>query len=195
VILGEFSERWNLYAKNITFACSLAMSTITWHSNHRNGPGGYMSGELKSENINTEKAPTQQSHHPAKITQLSHRIPLYSRKILVKELRFPTNYKDLQDPKTLTDCSSLLNATTTNLDRSLRQVGEFKIIMFLTHFIRERIPREVNNFHHWNYYLSIFFTWILSYPTIGHLIAPGLHLANPGVPLVRYVNGFYHQIA
>jgi hypothetical protein len=42
---------WNLYAKNITFACSLPMSTSTWHSEHCNRPGGYMSGELKSENI------------------------------------------------------------------------------------------------------------------------------------------------
>jgi hypothetical protein len=68
----EFSKMQNLYAKNIMLACSLPMSTSTWHSNHHNGPGGYMSGELKSENINKEKAPTQQSHHPAKITQLSH---------------------------------------------------------------------------------------------------------------------------
>jgi hypothetical protein len=28
-----------------------------------------MSGELKSENINMEKAPTQRSHHPAQITR------------------------------------------------------------------------------------------------------------------------------
>jgi hypothetical protein len=48
----------NLYVKNITFAYSLPMSTSTWHSNYCNGPDGYMSGELKSENINTEKAPT-----------------------------------------------------------------------------------------------------------------------------------------
>jgi hypothetical protein len=72
------------------------------------------------------------------------------------------------------DCSSLLNAITTNLDCSLRQAGEFKIITFLTHPSRERIPREVNNFYHWNYYFSLFFTWILSYPTVGHLIAPSL---------------------
>jgi hypothetical protein len=47
---------WNVYVKNIMFAYSLPMSTSTWHSNHCNGPGGYMSGELKSENINMEKA-------------------------------------------------------------------------------------------------------------------------------------------
>jgi hypothetical protein len=51
-------EIQNLYAKDITFACSLPMSTSTWHSDHRNGPGGYMSGELKSENIKYRKAPT-----------------------------------------------------------------------------------------------------------------------------------------
>jgi hypothetical protein len=64
-ISDNILEIWNLYAKNIMFACSLPMSTSTWHSDHHNGPGGYMSGELNSENINTEKAPTQQSHHPA----------------------------------------------------------------------------------------------------------------------------------
>jgi hypothetical protein len=70
--LREFSEIWTLYAKNIMFACSLPTSTSTWRSNHRNRPGGYMSGELKSENINKKKAPTRKSHHPEKITQPSH---------------------------------------------------------------------------------------------------------------------------
>jgi hypothetical protein len=55
----EFSEMWNLYAKNIMFACSLTTSTSTWCSDYCNGPSGYMSGELKSENINKKKAPTQ----------------------------------------------------------------------------------------------------------------------------------------
>jgi hypothetical protein len=59
---------WNLYAKNIIFAYSLLMSTSTWHSDHRNGPSGYMSGELKSENINMERAPTRQGYHLVKIT-------------------------------------------------------------------------------------------------------------------------------
>jgi hypothetical protein len=54
----EFSEIWNLYIKNIMFACSLPTSTSTWQSDHYNGPGGYMSGELKSENINKKEAPT-----------------------------------------------------------------------------------------------------------------------------------------
>jgi hypothetical protein len=56
-ILTEFPEMWNLYAKNIMFASSLPTSTSTWCSNHRNGPGGYMSGELKSENIKKKKTP------------------------------------------------------------------------------------------------------------------------------------------
>jgi hypothetical protein len=49
---------WNLYMKNIMFAYSLPTLTSTWHSDHHNGPGGYMSGELKSENIKYRKAPT-----------------------------------------------------------------------------------------------------------------------------------------
>jgi hypothetical protein len=53
----EFSEMWNLYVKNIIFVYWLPMSTSTWCSNHHNGPGGYMSGELRSENINKKKAP------------------------------------------------------------------------------------------------------------------------------------------
>jgi hypothetical protein len=54
-------EKWNLYAKNIIFACCLPTSTSTWHSDHRNKPGGYMSGELKSENIHIEKAPLEEA--------------------------------------------------------------------------------------------------------------------------------------
>jgi hypothetical protein len=71
-ILREFSEIWNLYAKHIIFAYSLPTSTSTWYSDHCNGSGGYMSGELNSENIYKKKVPTQQSHHLAKITQLSY---------------------------------------------------------------------------------------------------------------------------
>jgi hypothetical protein len=41
----------NLYAKDIMFVCSLPTSTSTWYSNYHKGPGGYISGELKSENI------------------------------------------------------------------------------------------------------------------------------------------------
>jgi hypothetical protein len=44
-------EIWNLYAKDILFAYSLPMSTSTWHSDYCNGPGGYISRELKLENI------------------------------------------------------------------------------------------------------------------------------------------------
>jgi hypothetical protein len=50
-------EIWNLYVKNIMFVYSLPMSTSTWLSDHYNGPGGYMSGELKSENIKYRKSP------------------------------------------------------------------------------------------------------------------------------------------
>jgi hypothetical protein len=49
-------EIWNLYGKNIMFVCSLPISTSTWHSKYCNGPGGYISGELKSENIKYQQA-------------------------------------------------------------------------------------------------------------------------------------------
>jgi hypothetical protein len=42
-----------------------------------------MSGELESENINMNKAPTPRSHHPAKDPQSSHHIQPSPRKILV----------------------------------------------------------------------------------------------------------------
>jgi hypothetical protein len=58
-ISGKLFEMWNLYVKHIMFACCLLISTSTWHSDHCNRPGRYMSGELKLENINMEKAPTQ----------------------------------------------------------------------------------------------------------------------------------------
>jgi hypothetical protein len=80
--VNEF-KIWNLYAKNIMFVSSLPTSTSTWHSDHRNGPGGYMSGELKSENINTEKAPLEEAIIQRKI----HNRPIIykpsPRKILV----------------------------------------------------------------------------------------------------------------
>jgi hypothetical protein len=126
-------EMWNLYAKNITFACSLPTSTSTWHSEHRNGPGGYMSGELKSENIKYRKAPTRRSHHPAKDPQSSRHIQPSPRKILLLYTRLFYNtrktlktYKTIQPRpssinKTLTDCCSHLNAITIDdLERSLR---------------------------------------------------------------------------
>jgi hypothetical protein len=68
-------ESQNLYVKNIMFACSLPTSTSTWHSDHRNGPGGYMSGELKSENIKYRKAPTRRSHYRARRPTI---IPLHT---------------------------------------------------------------------------------------------------------------------
>jgi hypothetical protein len=57
-ICNDKIEIWNLYAKNIIFAYSLPTSTSTWHSDHHKGPGGYMSGELKLENIKYRKAYT-----------------------------------------------------------------------------------------------------------------------------------------
>jgi hypothetical protein len=42
-----------------------------------------MSGELKSENINMEKAPTRRSNHPEKDPQSSHHIQPNPRMILV----------------------------------------------------------------------------------------------------------------
>jgi hypothetical protein len=121
----------NLYVKHIIFACSLPTSTSTWRSDHRIRPGGYMSGELKSENINTEKAPTRRSDHPAKDLQSSQHIQPNPRKILVPYTQLLLQYsKDPQknynqDPpqstKTLTDCCSYWNAITIDdLKHSLR---------------------------------------------------------------------------
>jgi hypothetical protein len=123
----------NLYAKNITFTCSLPMSTSTWCSDHRNGPGGYMSGELKSENIKYRKAPTRRSHYPAKDPQSSCHIQPSPRKILVLYTRLFYNtrktlktYKTIQPRpssinKTLTDRYSHLNAISIDdLECSLR---------------------------------------------------------------------------
>jgi hypothetical protein len=80
-VCNDNFEMRNLYAKNIMFACSLPTSTSTWRSEHRNGPAGYMSGELKSENIKYRKAPTRRSHYPAKDPQSSHHIQPNPRKI------------------------------------------------------------------------------------------------------------------
>jgi hypothetical protein len=121
---------WNLYVKNIMFACSLPTSSSTWRSDHHIGPGGYMSGELKSENINMEKAPTRRSHHPPKDPQSSHQIQPSPRKILVLYTRlFYNTQKDPQDlqprpssiNKTLMDCCSHLNTIMIDdLKHSLR---------------------------------------------------------------------------
>jgi hypothetical protein len=93
---------WNLYTKNIMFVCSLPTSTSTWHSDHRNGPGGYMSGELKLENINTEKAPTRRSYYPAQDPQSSYHIQPNPRKILVPYTRlFYDTQKTLKTYKTI----------------------------------------------------------------------------------------------
>jgi hypothetical protein len=57
-ISGKVYEMWNLYVKNIIFVYSLPILTSTWHSNYHNRPGRYMSRELKSDNINMERALT-----------------------------------------------------------------------------------------------------------------------------------------
>jgi hypothetical protein len=126
-------EIWILYVKDIIFACSLPMSTSTWRSDHCNGPGGYMSGELKSENIKYQKVPTQRSYYPAKDPQLSYYIQPSPRKTLVLYTRLFYNsrktlkaYKTIQPrpssiSKTLMDCCSHLNAITIDdLKYSLR---------------------------------------------------------------------------
>jgi hypothetical protein len=97
--MNNFKIR-NLYVKNIIFACFLAISTSIWHSNHRNRPSGYMSGELKSENIKYRKAPTQRSHYLAIRSTI---IPSYitkPRKIFILDTRLFLQYlKDPQDHK------------------------------------------------------------------------------------------------
>jgi hypothetical protein len=102
-------EMRNLYAKHIMFACSLPTSTSTWRSKHHNRPGGYMSGELKSENIKYRKAPTRRSHHPATDPQSSHHIQPSPRKILVLYTRL--FYNTQKDPQDLQDhtTKTLLN--------------------------------------------------------------------------------------
>jgi hypothetical protein len=119
-------EIWNLYVKNIMFVYSLPTSTSTWHSDHCNGPGGYMSGELKSENIKYRKAPTQRSYYPAKrpiiillhITKSQKDIStLYST-----ILQYSKDPQDLQDHKTKTllnqqDPYRLLSILECNYDQ------------------------------------------------------------------------------
>jgi hypothetical protein len=50
-------EIWILNMTMIMFSYSLPTSTTTWYSDYCKGPGGYMSGELKSENIKYRKVP------------------------------------------------------------------------------------------------------------------------------------------
>jgi hypothetical protein len=132
--LEEFQSIWannfkiqNLYAKNIMFACSLPMSTSTWHSDHHNGPGGYMSRELKSENIKYQKAPTRRSHYPAiRPTTIPSHITKSSERYLYFTLDYftilerpsrptrPYNQRPSSINKTLMDCYSYLNAIMTD---------------------------------------------------------------------------------
>jgi hypothetical protein len=59
--------------------------------------------------------------------------------------------------KTLTDCYSYLNAISTDdLECSLREAGEFKIIKRYYSLTSRESRREVINSYHWNYYFSIF---------------------------------------
>jgi hypothetical protein len=158
-------EIWNLYVKNIIFAYSLPISTSTWHSNHRNGPGGYMSGKLKSENIKYRKDPTRRSHYPATrpIIILLHTTKhqkdirtLYST--ILQYSKDPQDYKTIQPRpssmnKTLIDCCSYMNTISINdLECSLRYAGEYKIITHYYSLTSRESPREVINSLHWNYY-------------------------------------------
>jgi hypothetical protein len=111
--LEEFWSIWmnnfkiqNLYTKNIIFAYSLPTSTSTWHSDHHNRPGGYMSGELKLENIKYRKAPTRRSHYPAITPTI---IPLHItmsqkhiRTLYSTILQYSKDPQDLQDHTTKT---------------------------------------------------------------------------------------------
>jgi hypothetical protein len=97
---------WNLYVKNIMFICSLLTSTSTWHSGHCNRPGGYMSGELKSENIKYRKAPTQRSYHLVKRLTI---VPSYITKsqkdistLYLTILQYSKDPQDRQDHTTKT---------------------------------------------------------------------------------------------
>jgi hypothetical protein len=59
--------------------------------------------------------------------------------------------------KTLMDYCLYLNAISTDdLECSLREAGEFKIIICYYSLTSREFPREVINSHHWNYYFSIF---------------------------------------
>jgi hypothetical protein len=105
VCTDKFEIR-NLYAKNIMFACSLPTSTSTWRSDHCNGPGGYMSGELKSENIKYRKAPTRRSHHLAKRPTIVPSQTTKSQKdistLYSTILQYSKDPQDLQDHTTKT---------------------------------------------------------------------------------------------
>jgi hypothetical protein len=105
-VCSDKIEIWNLYMKNIMFACSLPMSTSTCHSDHRNGSGGYMSRELKSENIKYQKAPTQRSHYPAKRPTIITLYTIKSQKdistLYSTILQYSKDPQDLQDHITKT---------------------------------------------------------------------------------------------
>jgi hypothetical protein len=82
-------EIWNLCVKNIIFACSLPMSTSTWRSDHRNRPGGYMSGELKSEKYKILKSPHSKKQSSRKKT---HNYPIIYNQVLERYSYFIFDY-------------------------------------------------------------------------------------------------------
>jgi hypothetical protein len=99
-------EIWNLYVKNIIFVYSLPMSTSTWCSNYCNRPGGYMSRELKLENIKYRKAPTQRSNYLAIRPTI---VPSYTTKsqkdihtLYSTILQYSKDPQDIQDHTTKT---------------------------------------------------------------------------------------------
>jgi hypothetical protein len=167
----------NLYVKNIIFAYSLPTSTSTWHSNHRNGPGGYMSGELKSEKIKYRKALLEEAIIQQQDLQLPHYIQPSYRKIFILYTRLLHNTRKTLKPtktiqlrpslinKTLTDCCLYLNAITTDdLKYSLREAAGFKIITCYYSSTSRESPREVINSLCWNYYFSFLFFGNLELP-------------------------------
>jgi hypothetical protein len=123
----------NLYAKNIMFACSLPTSTSTWHSDHCNRPGGYMSGELKLESIKYRKSPHSKKllssnktyNHPIIYNKAQKDIrTLYST--ILQYSKDPQDHKD-NTTKTLLDQQDphgLLFILECNYNRQPRMLPE-----------------------------------------------------------------------
>jgi hypothetical protein len=132
VCANNFEIR-NLYAKNIMFACSLTTSTSTWRCDHRNGPGGYMSGELKSENIKYRTSPHSKKPSSSKRSTI---VPSHTNKsqkdistLYSTMLQYSKDPQDLQDHTTKTlldqqDPHGLLFTLERNYDRRPRTLPE-----------------------------------------------------------------------
>jgi hypothetical protein len=58
-----------------------------------------MSGELKSENINTEKAPTRRNHHPAKDHSTVPWNTTTFKKDIIQRTRDTFPLRDFKDPQ------------------------------------------------------------------------------------------------